>query len=311
MIDPTDLYVLKVNPVDVPLGLPLIAGLSGFSDAGGTISQVSESIFATFDSKLVVEFSNDELLDYRSRRPVLYFEKDHIVSYDPLVLGIYLVTDDSGNPFLFLHGYEPDFKWEAFVTALRDVFDLFAVSSLTWVHSIPFPVPHTKPVGVTVTGNRTDLINSLSEWKPSTTVPGNVLHLIEWQMANSGLPLTGFVMLVPHYLGDSEYPLAAITAFQHISTATGLVFRTDPLRDEQARFIRKLDKQVEENQELQRIIASLEQGYLSGEAGPGRPQIQKPPVQVPSADEIAAELEDYLANRSRNELNDDEGGSQL
>jgi hypothetical protein len=34
-------------------------------------------------------------------------------------------------------------------------------------------------------------------------------------------------------------------------------------------------------------------------------------VQVPSADEIAAELEDYLANRSRNELNDDEGGPQL
>lgn len=310
MIDPTDLYVLKVTPVDVPLGLPLIAGLTGFSDAGGTISQVSESIFATFDSKLIVEFSNDELLDYRSRRPVLYFEKDHIVSYDPPVLGIYLVTDEAGNPFLFLHGYEPDFKWEAFVTALRDVFDLFAVSSLTWIHSIPFPVPHTKPVGVTVTGNRTDLINSLSEWKPSTSVPGNVLHLVEYQLANSGLPLTGFVMLVPHYLGDSEYPLAAITAFQHLSTATGLVFRTDPLRDEQARFLRKLDKQVEENQELQRIIVSLEQGYLSGEAGPGRPQIQKPPVQVPSADEIAAELEDYLANRSRNDV-DDEGGSQL
>ena len=310
MIDPTDLYVLKVTPVDVPLGLPLIAGLTGFSDAGGTISQVSESIFATFDSKLIVEFSNDELLDYRSRRPVLYFEKDHIVSYDPPVLGIYLVTDEAGNPFLFLHGYEPDFKWEAFVTALRDVFDLFAVSSLTWIHSIPFPVPHTKPVGVTVTGNRNDLINSLSEWKPSTSVPGNVLHLVEYQLANSGLPLTGFVMLVPHYLGDSEYPLAAITAFQHLSTATGLVFRTDPLRDEQARFLRKLDKQVEENQELQRIIVSLEQGYLSGEAGPGRPQIQKPPVQVPSADEIAAELEDYLANRSRNDV-DGEGGSQL
>ena len=310
MIDPSDLYVIKVNPVEVPLGLPLIAGLTGFSDAGGTISQVSESIFASYEARLVVEFKNDELLDYRSRRPVMYFEKDHIISYDPAVLGIYLVNDEAGNPFLFLYGYEPDFKWDAFVVALREIFNLFAVASVSWVHSIPFPVPHTRAVGVTVSGNRTDLIDSFSEWKPSTSVPGNVLHVLEYRVTPTGLPMVGFVLLVPHYLGDSDYPEAAISAFQHLSSATGLVFRTDPLREEQIRFLKKLNTQVEENPELQRVIASLEQGYSAGEAGPGRPQISKPQQKVPSADEIAAELEDYLASRSRNDADSDEEGTE-
>ena len=311
MIEPSDLYVLKVNPVDVSLGLPLIAALTGFSDAGGTISQVSESIFSMYDARLIVEFRNDELLDYRSRRPVMYFEKDHIISYDPSVLGLYLVNDEAGNPFLFLYGYEPDFKWDAFVAALRELFTLFAVSSVTWVHSIPFPLPHTRPVGVTVSGNRSELIDAISEWKPSTSVPGNVLHVLEYRVTPTGLPIAGFVLLVPHYLGDSEYPDAAISAFQYLTTATGLVFRTDPLRDEQKRFLRKLQSQVEENADLQRVISSLEQGYLAGEAGPGRPQISKPQQRVPSADEIAAELEDYLASRFRNEAESsgDDGSS--
>lgn len=301
MIDPSDLYRLVGDATAVPLGLPLVAGLSGFSDAGGTISQVSESIFANYDFELLVEFENDELLDYRSRRPVMFFEKDHIISYEPQSLGIYLMNDEAGNPFLFLHGYEPDFKWEAFVEALEDLFGLFAVSSVTWVHSIPFPVPHTRPVGVTVSGNRRDLIDNFSEWKPSTSVPGNVLHVLEWKLTESGIPMAGFVLLVPHYLSDNDYPEGAISAFQQISAATGLIFKTDPLREESARFRKKINEQMVENQDLQRMVTQLEQSYTGGDGNSNRPHIQRPATRVPSADEIAAELEDYLASKLRND----------
>jgi PAC2 family len=311
VIDPAELYDLLVEPSEVPLGLPLVAALSGFSDAGSTIQQVSDSIFANYDYTLVAEFDNDELLDYRSRRPIMFFERDHIVSYEPQSLGLYLLDDEAGNPFLFLHGYEPDFKWEAFVTAVQDLFSLFAVSSVTWVHSIPFPVPHTKPVSITVSGNRKDLIEAVSEWKPSTSVPGNVLHVLEYRLTETGMPMAGFVLLVPHYLADNDYPEAAITAFQQISAATGLVFKTDPLREESARFTKQISKQMEENEDLKRMVAQLEAGYQSADGNPNRPQFKRPEPKVPTADEIAAELEDYLASKSRNdgenESNSEEG----
>jgi hypothetical protein len=309
VIDPRSLYVLKDSLAEVPLGLPVLAGLNGFSDAGGTIAQVADNIFANFDSHLVAQFVNDELLDYRSRRPIMYFERDHIESYEPAVLGLYLVFDEANQPFLYLHGYEPDFKWDSFVAAVKQLFDLFAVSSVTWVHSIPFPTPHTRPIGITVSGNRREFIDSVSEWKPSTQVPGNVLHLLEYELTQAGLPIIGFVMLVPHYLSDSEYPQAAIIAFEQISAATGLVFRTDPLREENSRFVTKLNHQVEENADLQRMIQNLEQGYAKSENAPGSTQLVKPEKKVPSADEIAAELEDYLASRSRNSADDEETGN--
>lgn len=301
-----DLFEIRDTSSSVPLGMHLLAGLSGFSDAGSVIEQVSEHIFENFEHELLAVFNNDELLDYRSRRPVMLFEKDHIADYQPPTLGLYLVTDEAGTPFLYLHGYEPDFRWEAFADAVMNLIEVFAVSDVTWVHSIPFPIPHTRSVGVTASGNRKHLIDAVTEWKPMTQVPGNVLHLIEYRGSQSHIPTIGYVLLVPHYLSDSEYPDAAIAAFQHVTAATGLVFPTDKFRDESAKFATKLDSQIAENAELARMVQSLEQGYQNDTTGPGRAPISKPTAKIPNAEEIAAELEDYLASRRKNAVDDED-----
>ena len=304
MVQPRDLFTIHEVGSEVTLGLHMIGGLSGFTDAGSTVNQFAEQIFANLEHKLLIGFNNDELLDYRSRRPVMFFEKDHIESYEPAVLGIYLVWDEARQPFLYLHGYEPDFRWEAFAEAMAFIIDYYAVSDFTWVHAIPFPIPHTRSVGVTVSGNRKDLIEQTSEWRPQTQVPGNVLHLLEYRFAADEIPTAGYVLLVPHYLSESEYPQAAVTAFEQVTMATGLVFPTDDLRDENSKFIAKLNAQVQENEELANMISNLEQGYLNEKTGPNQAPIRKPDSKVPNADEIAAELEDYLASRRKNAAED-------
>lgn len=300
-----DLYEFT-NEDQFPLGLPVLAALTGFTDAGGTTSQVTESIFAHLDASQFVRFSNDALLDYRSRRPVMFFERDHISSYEPPILALDLVHDEAGQSFWFLHGYEPDFAWESFAQALMELFDTLSVSQLVWVHSIPFPVPHTRPLGITVSGSRKDLIDRYSEWKPETQVPGNVLHLIEYCSSQREIPTTGFVLLVPHYIADSEYPQVAVTAFELISAAMSRVFPTDELREQNRKFVNKLDAQVPENPELSRLIEQLEQGYSSGRLSPIRAQVQPNEAIIPSADDIASDIEDYLAARRRNISEDEE-----
>lgn len=298
------LFEFKEEFADVPKGLHLIAGLTGFTDAGSTLNLVADHIFANLSTQLVVQFKNDELLDYRSRRPVMFFERDHIEHYEPAVLGIYLVHDEANQPFLYLHGYEPDFKWEAFAEAVVDLVRGLEVEDFTWVHSIPFPIPHTRAVGVTVSGNRLDIIDAVSEWKPQTQVPGNVLHLLEYRLSEISLPTVGYVMLVPHYLSESEYPQSALVAFEHISSATGLVFPTDAIREDSVEFFAKLKTQLQKNEDLQKLVKNLEQGYASENIGPNRAPIEKPIAKMPTAEEIAAELEDYLAIRRRNSMDE-------
>lgn len=298
------LFEFEVDALEVPKGLHLVAGLTGFTDAGGVLSQFSEQIFANLESSQILRFNNDELLDYRSRRPVMYFEKDHIEDYEPANLGLYLVFDEVNQPFLFLHGYEPDFRWEAFTDAILRLIKRLGVKDVTWLHAIPFPIPHTREIGVTVSGNRKDIVNEISEWKPQTQVPGNVLHLLEYKISQTGLPIVGYVLLCPHYLADNEYPQAAVTAFEMVASSTGLVFPTDDLRDDGNQFLAKLNEQISENTELQRMITTLEQGYQNEMTGPSRAPIRKPLAKMPTAEEIAAELESYLASRQRNNPED-------
>lgn len=298
MQDPGGLYDQAVDVGQVPTGLHLVAGLTGFADAGGAVSQVSEYLLENLEMNEVVAFDTDALLDYRARRPVMFFDQDHLSEYKPAKLSLYLAKDDLGQPFLFLTGFEPDFQWERFTAAVVQLVEKYGVKDTTWINAIGMPTPHTRPLGVTVSGNRLDLIDSLSIWKPRTQVPSNALHLLEYRLAQIGHPTAGFVLLVPHYLSDTEYPQAAVTALESISAATGLIFPTEKLREENRAFIAKVEEQVQGNQELQRLVGALEErhdNYM--EENPLPSPLVNASGELPSADTIAAELEKFLASR--------------
>lgn len=298
MSSPRDILTITDSADAVPEGLPLVIALTGFSDAGGAIGQVIAYLRDSLDFEDVAVFDNDELLDYRARRPIIQFDHDHLSDYEPPRLAMSLAYDELHRPFLLLTGYEPDFRWEAFTRTVISLAQKFRVAHTTWVHGIPMPVPHSRPLGATVSGTRADLIESLSIWRPQTQVPANVLHLLEFELQRHELDVVGFALLVPHYLTETEYPDAALTALELYSAATGLVFPSDELREEGRAFIAKVDEQVAENGELHKLVSSLEVRYDTYMEGTEqRSPLTMDEDDLPTADDIAAELERYLAGR--------------
>jgi hypothetical protein len=304
MRDPEALYELTPAALEVPLGLPLVAGLTGFADAGSAVTQLGKYFVDALETVEIAVFDNDALVDYRARRPTILFDQDHLADYSPPRLVLSLAHDEFGKDFLLLTGYEPDFQWDRFADALLGLLERFRVSCTTWVHAIPMPVPHTRPIKVTVSGTRADLTEAMSAWKPRTQAPANLLHLVEYRLARAGESVVGFVLLVPHYLADTEYPLAAIAGLESIAAATGLIFPTDRIREEGRDFLTKIDQQVTGNDELKRLVHTLEERhdtYMEGNPLPS--PLTDEYGSVPSADEIAAELEKFLSGRR----SDDDG----
>lgn len=207
MTDPSVLYNITGELGNIPEGLDLVVGLTGFTDAGGAVGQIGDYILDNLSNRVIAEFDADELLDYRARRPIIYFDQDHLSDYQPPALRLYLVQDELNQPFLFLNGFEPDFRWEGFAASVVELIGRLSVKTTTSVHAIPMPVPHTRPIRVTVSGNRLELIDALSVWKPHTQVPANAMHLVEFRLQELGHPVAGFALLVPHYLADTEFPL--------------------------------------------------------------------------------------------------------
>jgi hypothetical protein len=249
----------------------------------------------------LIVFSNDSLLDYRARRPLVSFEKDHLTDYRPQRLELSFAHDALGQPFLLLAGYEPDFGWDAFTEAVVNLTESYGVSTVTWVHAIPMPVPHTRPIGTTVSGTRSELTEAHSVWQPHTQVPATAGHLLEYRLSAAGVRIAGFVLLIPHYLGDTEYPAAALAALDSLTVATGLVFAGDELRDENREYLAKVSEQIEGSDELARMVQGLEERYDAYMAGStlATPMIHT--GDLPSADELAAELERFLATRPGDE----------
>jgi hypothetical protein len=111
-----------------------------------------------------------------------------------------------------------------------------------------------------------------------------------------------FVLLVPHYLADTELPAAALKSLEVLAAATGLLFPTDRLREESREFLARVDEQVAANEELAVLVRTLEERHDTYMAGnPVRSPLTDDEGEVPSADELAAELEKFLAIRRRSD----------
>ena len=286
----------------MPRGLPLVLLLTGFTDAGNAVSGLIEHLRETTSPQPVVVFDNDVLLDYRARRPVISFDQDHLTEFRPARLELSLATDALGQKFLLLAGYEPDFAWNEFARTVLELADEFEVSGLNWVHSIAMPVPHTRPIGTTVSGNRRELTVAHSVWRPRTQVPATAGHLLEFRFAEHGDRVVGFVLLVPHYLAETENPDAVIAAAEKLMAATGLVILLDEVQERREDYRTRVDDQVIGNDELQQMVQGLERRYDAYMAGrdPEDGSYDEGGFNerdLPSADELAAELERYLASR--------------
>jgi predicted ATP-grasp superfamily ATP-dependent carboligase len=298
VLDPHGLYELADDlPVlDSPV---LVQALTGFVDAGGAIQLSREHLLEHLDSRVIATFDLDQMLDYRSRRPPMVFVEDHWESYEEPSLALHLVHDQLGTPFLLLAGPEPDMQWERFIAAVTALIERFGVRLTVGLNAIPMAVPHTRRVSVTAHATDQSLLGDRESWLQRVQVPASVANLLEFRLGRAGHDAMGYAAHVPHYLAQATYPAAAELLLDSVSASTGLALPTGQLREAAALVREEVDKQVADDEQAGRLVASLEQQYdafLRGRQGNLLADANGP---LPTAEELGAELERFLAEQSR------------
>ena len=277
----------------------LLHAFSGFVDAGGGVRLAAEHLLATNDHQLIATFDADELLDYRARRPKMTYVVDHFASVEIPELALHEVTDATGQRFLLLAGPEPDYQWQRFLAAVDLLVDRFDVRLAVGLSAIPWPSPHTRPLGLTVHGSEPHLVAGHISVIGEIEVPGHVGAMLEFHLGQHGVPSMGVTAQVPHYLVQFEFPRAATTLLAGVAAATGLVLPTGGLEPAARAADAEVEQQLEGNEEFATVVAALEQQYdqmaaitdgahggLADLAGTG----------MPSGDEIAAQVEQFLSS---------------
>jgi len=294
--DPSTLYRFEADTgPQSERAAVLIVSLGGFIDAGGTQRLLTEHLLEAHEHSVVASFDVDQLLDYRGRRPAMTFDKDRWVSYDDPSLLLYRALDKDGQAFLLLAGVEPDYQWERVVEAVIGLIRILGVELTVTVHGIPMAVPHTRPLGLTAHATDPRLIGDHQAVFGAVQVPGSVTSLLELRLGESGLDALGFAVHVPHYLAQAEYADAALAGLAAIIGATRLNLATADLAAAAGLNRAEIAREVAGSEEVASVVAALERQYDTFIKGRGRPSLLATGVsELPSADEIGAELEDYL-----------------
>ena len=291
----------------------LVHAFTGFLDAGGATAMASR-LLQSREHRLLATVDIDQVIDYRARRPVLTFVTDHFAAVDMPQIALHEVTDASGAPFLLLSGPEPDYQWQRFSDAVLQIVRETGTKLTVGLSAIPWPAPHTRPLGVTIHGNVPSLVASPHALAGNIQVPGHIGGLLELRLGEAGEQAIGIATHVPHYLGQFEYPAAAITMLESLSAATGLAIPVDDLRAPASRAEGEIAQQLQNSEEFVTIVHALEQQYdqlaaLRGTAAAaGSGSELAPGGQVPSGDEIAAQVEQFLADMRDRESGDPQDG---
>jgi len=298
VLNPKDLY--EVVP-DVPeLARPvLIEALDGFIDAGGAKRLATAALLAAAEAEPIVRFDADQLFDYRARRPAMLFAKDHWESYDEPRLAIHRGHDGAGVPFLVLAGPEPDVQWERFGAAVRDIIEQLEVRLTIGLGAIPMAVPHTRPLGVIVHGSRPELLGGQESWVDTVQVPASAGHMLEYRLGKAGHDAMGFAVHVPHYLAQTDYPTAAVSLLDAVAEASGLQLPTEALREAARSTDEAINAQVGQSPEVAEVVRGLESQYDVIVAGQGGNLLSASGGPLPTADELGAEFERFLAQQAQ------------
>lgn len=300
--DPAELYWIDLDAAAELDGTEpvLLVALDGYVDAGSGVELAARHLHSELDLRQVVTFDADVLIDYRSRRPALRFESNAFIAYDAPTLAMYVAHDEAGTPLLLLTGPEPDLSWERFIAAITELVDHFSIRLVVSLLAIPMGVPHTRPAGMTAHATDPDLVPDAAHWTGSIEVPGHLAGLLEYRLGQSGRAAMGLAAHVPHYLARSDYPDAARNLIRAVAERAGLLLPTATLDAAAAAVRQRLDEQIAENGEIAEVVRALEEQYDAFVASHG-PQLLTQSTPLPTADEIGAQFEAYLATQDRPE----------
>lgn len=291
MLDPHLLYSLRPDVLHklADQRPVLIHQFDGFVDAGQAGRLMTSHLLEQLDHEILAEFDHDQLHDYRSRRPAMIFDTNTWKSYADVTLRLYRMVDEQGEVFLLLTGPEPDVQWERLAAAIIELIEQIGVRLTVSIHGIPMAVPHTRPVTLTAHATDPALVQGYRSWIDRVEVPASFSGLLEFRLGQRDRLAMGFAAHVPHYLSQAAFPEATLSLTRSLNQATGLAVPLEPLETASASNLADIANEMASSSEVQELVSSLEEQFDSLQAGGAD--------QVPSADEIGAEFERFLAEQ--------------
>lgn len=267
----------------------LVVCLEGWIDAGLAAGAALTHLTNSMPHELVATFDADELIDFRARRPTLRIVSGVDEELRWPEIRLQAATNRTGRTVLILSGPEPDMRWHRFSAEVVSLASRLGVELVVGLGAFPAPVPHTRAVRLVGTSTSAELAASVGFLPAGIEVPAGVQGALEVAFGQASIPAVGLWARVPHYVAAMPYPAASAALLDELARMAELEIDTSALHAAAATTNQQIAALIAGSDEHTALVQQLEQQHdaemPSGTADFG---------DLPSGDEIAAELERFL-----------------
>jgi proteasome assembly chaperone (PAC2) family protein len=194
---------------------------------------------------------------------------------------------EGARDMIVVNGVEPHVSWGIFTQCVVDVARGLGCNLVVSLGAAAEQVPHTRVPFVVGSTTNTDLAARLGLSRPQYQGPTGVAGVLLDSLDRASIPSVSLRVGVPHYLMHAQHPKSAAALLQHLQHVLGIPTDHTNLQNEISRWQELHDAAVEGDPQASAYVHMLE-----------RRHDQLVEQNMPSGDDLAAELEEFLRNQN-------------
>jgi proteasome assembly chaperone (PAC2) family protein len=294
-VDVTEVLEFSTGDIGTLERPVMLVGLEGWFDVASAASHAVDSFIDDDVALIVGEIDPDPFYDFTQQRP--------LVSVDDGVRSIqwpsneFVVQRNAGHrDIVSIIGVEPHMHWATYVDAIVTVAEALGCEAVVTVGSAAEAIPHTRRPPVTGSTSNTELARRLGLGAPSYEGITGIAGVLQAALEARSIPAVSLRVGIPHYLMNAEHPQATAALARHLSHVLGVPSDVD-LSDQIDSWRDVHDEIIEHDDQLRMYVRMLEAEFD-----------RRAEAAIPSAEDLAAEFEDFLDTLRTDDTDDTDTG---
>jgi proteasome assembly chaperone (PAC2) family protein len=269
----------------------LVCAFAGWNDAASAATAALEAVAAALDSEIAARIDPEEFYDFQVNRPTIRLLEGQTREIDwPANTLLAVRVPTAARDLALLSGVEPNVRWRSFADLIVGIAERLGVEIVITLGALIADVAHSRPVPITGLASDPELVDRLGLNRSSYEGPTGIVGVLHDACRRRGLVSASLWAAVPQYVAAVPNPKAALALLRRLEGLTGIAVEASELEEASARFEEQVDQAVSANPEIEELVRELEAR---------QEESIEPGQEVPSADDIAREFQQFLRQRGK------------
>lgn len=274
----------------------LLAAFEGWNDAAESATSATEWLRHRWDGRRCARIDAQEYFDFQSIRPQLVLTDGVTKELRWPANEFFAASATTGvHDAVLLTGTEPSFRWRDFCDEILEVIESTGCEMVVTLGALLADVPHTRPVRITGTAGDDQLARTLGLEHNRYEGPTGIVGVLHDTCRRRAIPSVSLWAPVPHYVANPPNPVATLALLDSVGRLLGSPTDTEELQAAADAWVAKVDEAVADDDETETYVRELEVRYdeaLREE-------------DLPSGEDLAVQIQDFLADEDDENPGDD------